>query len=76
MKKLFMLATAAFLFTGAAFAQDGNTTAKKCAKGKSCCKKEAAATAKKDGKDCKTKCTKAAKTATKTTKVAATKKDA
>ena len=41
MKKLLTLATAAFLFTGAAFAHEG----KKCAKGKECCKKE---TAKKD----------------------------
>jgi hypothetical protein len=38
MKKLFMLATAAFLFTGAAFAHDG----KDC-KEKSCCKKDATA---------------------------------
>ncbi len=39
MKKLFMLATAAFLFTGAAFAHDG----KECEKGKGCCKKEGTA---------------------------------
>ena len=53
MKKILLLATAAFLFTGAAFAQD--KAEKKCAKGKECCKKE--------GKDCskdaaKTKSTK------------------
>lgn len=38
MKKILMLATAAFLFSGVAFAQD--KTEKKCAKGKDCCKKE------------------------------------
>lgn len=44
MKKLFMLATAAFLISGVAFAHDGG--GKKCKKeckkeasGKSCCKK-------------------------------------
>lgn len=41
MKKLLMLATAAFLFTGVAFAQDGaKKEEKKCAKGKECCKKD------------------------------------
>ena len=35
MKKILMLATAAFLVTGVSFAQDG----KKCTKGKGCCKK-------------------------------------
>lgn len=35
MKKILMLATAAFLVTGISFAQDG----KKCEKGKNCCKK-------------------------------------
>lgn len=51
MKKLFMLATAALLVTGA-FAGDGK---KKCAKGKSCCKTEATAKGKcsKDKKECK-----------------------
>jgi hypothetical protein len=43
MKKVFMLATAALMVTGMAFAQDGG---KKCGKGKSCCKKEAKATRK------------------------------
>jgi hypothetical protein len=38
MKKIFMLATAAFLVSGVAFAQD--KTEKKCAKGKDCCKKD------------------------------------
>lgn len=39
MKKVLVLATAAFLYTGVAFAGgDG----KKCAKSKDCCKKEAA----------------------------------
>ena len=36
MKKLFVLATAAFLVTGIAFAHEGD--GKKCAKGKECCK--------------------------------------
>ena len=35
MKKVFLLATAAFLFTGITFADGGKK--KKCAKGKSCC---------------------------------------
>ncbi|MEP7163470.1 MAG: hypothetical protein ABI741_02190 [Ferruginibacter sp.] len=38
MKKVFLLATAAFLFTGVSFA-DGGKKGKKCAKGKSCCSK-------------------------------------
>jgi len=42
MKKLLMLATAAFLITGVAFAQEGAGKGK--AKGKKCCK---------DGKCCK-----------------------
>ena len=42
MKKVFLLATAAFLFTGMAFAHQGD--GKKCAKGKDCCK---------DMKECK-----------------------
>ena len=38
MKKLFLLTTAAFLFTGAAFAHEGEGgKKKKCAKGKSSC---------------------------------------
>lgn len=38
MKKVFLLATAAFLFTGAAFAHEGEGgKKKKCAKGKSSC---------------------------------------
>jgi L-arabinose isomerase len=37
MKKVFMLATAAVMFAGVAFAGEGD---KKCAKGKECCKKE------------------------------------
>jgi hypothetical protein len=53
MKKIFMLATATFLFTGAAFAQEGG---KKCAKGKECCQKGSKdkEACKKDGKgkDC------------------------
>ena len=41
MKKLFLLATAAMLFTGASFAGNGEgKNKKKCAKGKSCCSKE------------------------------------
>lgn len=40
MKKLFLIATAAFLFTGVAFACDGGGK-KKCAKGEACCKKDA-----------------------------------
>jgi hypothetical protein len=36
MKKLLLLATAAFLVSGVAFSQDHE---KKCAKGKSCCSK-------------------------------------
>ncbi len=37
MKKIFLLATAAFLFTGVSFA-DGGKKHKTCSKGKSCCK--------------------------------------
>lgn len=41
MKKLFYLATAALLFTGVSFAGDGEgKKKKKCAKGKTCCKKD------------------------------------
>jgi len=62
MKKVFMLATAAFLFTGIAFANggDGKKCSKDCCKGgKECCKKD-------EKKD--------AKAETKTTAKAATKK--
>jgi len=42
MKKLFLLATAAFLITGVSFAENGKKDKKKkCAKGKSCCTKAA-----------------------------------
>jgi hypothetical protein len=64
MKKLLMLATAAFLFTGVAFANNGGGK-KKCAKGKECCKKDA-----KGKEECKTEgkekscCKKDAKTTT------------
>lgn len=50
MKKIFTLATAALMFTGAAFAHEG----KKCAKGKSCCNKKECAKKVADGKDAKT----------------------
>ncbi len=39
MKKVLMLATAAFLVSGVAFAGTDKDKKKKCAKGKSCCKK-------------------------------------
>ena len=58
MKKLFLIAAAAFLFTGVAFANDGGGK-KKCAKGEACCKKDA----KKDSKE-KACCKKDAKTTT------------
>ncbi len=71
MKKVFLLATAAFLFTGVAFAHGGD--GKKCAKGKECCK-DMKECKDKDMKDCKMgeKKTdaKATKTSTKTTKKA------
>jgi hypothetical protein len=53
MKKLLVLATAAFLFTGVAFAHEGGKDKKK-ASGKECCKKDANGkeSCKKDGKDC------------------------
>ena len=47
MKKILILATAAFLFSGVAFAGGGEK--KKCAKGKECCKKD------KEAKDCGSK---------------------
>jgi hypothetical protein len=43
MKKVFLLATAAILFTGAAFADGGKKNKKKCAKAKTCCSKDKAA---------------------------------
>jgi hypothetical protein len=50
MKKIFMLATAAFLFTGAAFAHDGGKgkkgTKSCCKKGGGCCKDKKSSTAK------------------------------
>jgi len=39
MKKLFLLATAFVLVSGASFANTDKGKKKKCAKGKSCCKK-------------------------------------
>lgn len=53
MKKILVLATAAFLFTGVAFAQTKDGDQKKAA-GKECCKKDAKGkeSCKKDGKDC------------------------
>jgi hypothetical protein len=39
MKKVFLLATAALLFTGVSFADGGKKKDKKCAKGKTCCSK-------------------------------------
>jgi len=45
MKKVFLFASAAFLFAGTAFAEGGKgkKNKKKCAMGKTCCKKVAAA---------------------------------
>ncbi len=56
MKKLLVFATAAFLFTGVAFANEGGKDKKK-ASGKECCKKDANGkeSCKKDGKDCGSK---------------------
>lgn len=55
MKKVFLVATAALLFTGISFAHSGD--GKKCGKGeKECCKKGA-----KDGKDAKDCCKKEVK---------------
>lgn len=45
MKKILTLATAAFLFTGVAFAHEGKNCCKKEGEKKECCKKES-------GKDC------------------------
>jgi len=47
MKKVFLLATAALLVTGVAFADNGKKKSKKCAKGKTCCTKSTAT-----GKSC------------------------
>ncbi len=46
MKKVFLLATAALLVTGIAFADKGKGKTKKCAKGKSCCTKSTASASK------------------------------
>ncbi len=51
MKKVFLLATAALLFTGAAFAEKGKKKSKKCAKGKTCCTKSTASAKKACCKD-------------------------
>jgi len=57
MKKLFLFATAALMMGGVALANNADKgKKKKCAKGKSCCKKEAKA----DKKSC---CSKDSKTA-------------
>ena len=66
MKKVFLLVTAAFLFTGFAFAQQGD--GKKCGKGKECCKdmKDCKMNGKDEKKDVKTTKT-TAKVATKAT---------
>lgn len=42
MKKVFLLATAALMVTGIAFADGGKKNKKKCAKSKTCCTKDAA----------------------------------
>lgn len=49
MKKILTLATAALLFTGAAFACDGKGKGKHCCKDKKECKKSDAKVAKKEG---------------------------
>lgn len=54
MKKILVLATAAFLVTGFAFAQEGGKDKKK-AEGKECCKKGGKECCKKDGKECSKK---------------------
>ena len=48
MKKVFLLATAALLFTGVSFADGGKHKGKKCGKGKSCCSKSSKSCCKKD----------------------------
>jgi hypothetical protein len=45
MKKVFLLATAALMVTGVAFADGGKKNKKKCAKSKTCCSKDAKAKA-------------------------------
>lgn len=50
MKKLFLLATVAFLFTGFAYANDGKKCGKDCCKDKKECKDMKSS---KDMKDCK-----------------------
>ena len=60
MKKLFLLATAALMITGVTFASnEGKGKKKKCAKGKTCCSKDKAATA--EAKSCHGKADKTAK---------------
>lgn len=54
MKKLFLLATAALMVTGLAFADGGKKKSKKCAKGKSSCTKSTATATKSCCKDKKT----------------------
>jgi hypothetical protein len=57
MKKMFLLATAALMVTGVTFANnEGKGKKKKCAKGKTCCSKDASADKKAchKGKDDKT----------------------
>ena len=51
MKKVFLLATAAILVTGIAFADNGKKKSKKCAKGKTCCTKSTATATKSCCKD-------------------------
>jgi hypothetical protein len=55
MKKVFLLATAALLVTGATFADGGKKNKKKCAKSKTCCTKDMKA----KGGCCKDKAAKA-----------------
>ncbi len=70
MKKIVMLATAAFLFSGVAFAQTAKKEDKKCAKGKDCCKKDAAT------KSCSTKDAKSKTAEVKSLKTTEAKKKA
>ena len=51
MKKVLLLATAAFLVSGVAFAGTDKDKKKKCAKGKSCCSKNMKSCSK-DKKSC------------------------
>ena len=49
MKKVFLLATAGLMFAGVTLAHEGGKgKKKKCAKGKSCCSKDAKANCSKD----------------------------